>query len=938
MIMANHRVGIGDYANKVLRIGHKGIKEGHKDNTCVFCTIAFLYTIWVQTQFVYKTQIQFILYTICTNNTICTLNHKPTTQKHYQHMILYYTCYFTCYNYFYFPCTQSLSFVFLVVSITLSLFLPFNFCNFYPPQFALINSITMRSNSFSDVDPFEVPEKYYNSSSRTRTLSVVETNSQSKYSFPDMIAEGSRENSESRDPSPDKSEDKSEDNESELRRPSIIPLYDSSASTAKEANSTSDLVKVENEKNKSFHLRRSSLDDAALHKPKKFFINDIDLTLRQLLKNEDTDHNHQITIEDSGPKVLKLGTANSNGFNQFDIRGTYMLSNLLQELTIAKRLGKTQLFLDEQRLNENPVSRMKRLIRTQFWPRLTRQLTKHNIVDMTRDTKIREDYVNEDGELVQNQESHRVYIPHSRQDQYNYFMGIKKSNPQMHLDVRYLPETIDAKFIRSINKMPGLLSLAADVDPNDATNMINQPYIVPGGRFNELYGWDSYMETLGLLVDATVEDKTNLTLARGMTENFIYEITYYGKILNANRSYYLGRSQPPFLTDMALRVFNKMVEIEPESMNEAIGFLNRAVKAAIKEYKTIWMSSPRYNEETGLSCYHAEGLGVPPETEASHFLELLKPYREKYNVSHEKFIEMYNNDEVNEPELDNYFVHDRAVRESGHDTSYRLEGKCADIATVDLNALLYKYEVDIAFIIDEFFGNKLELDDGTIETKDFWLEKSHKRQENISKYLWNEADSIFYDYNVKTHKQTGYESATALWPLWSKVATQEQAQKLVVNSLWKFEEFGGLVAGTEKSRGAVNLDRPSRQWDYPYGWAPQQIMAWIGLSNYGFQGSTRRLVYRWLYLMTKAFADYNGVVVEKYNVVEGAAPHKVDAEYGNQGADFKGVATEGFGWVNASYLFGLTFLNLHAIRNLGTLTPPKVFLENMHEDQRKMYT
>lgn len=90
-------------------------------------------------------------------------------------------------------------------------------------------------------------------------------------------------------------------------------------------------------------------------------------------------------------------------------------------------------------------------------------------------------------------------------------------------------------------------------------------------------------------------------------------------------------------------------------------------------------------------------------------------------------------------------------------------------------------------------------------------------------------------------------------------------------------------------------------------------------------------------MMTKSFVDYNGVIVEKYNVTKGAVPHRVDAEYGNQGLDFKGVATEGFGWVNASYVFGLTFLNLYAQRALGSLTPPEIFLRNMHPEQRKQY-
>lgn len=332
------------------------------------------------------------------------------------------------------------------------------------------------------------------------------------------------------------------------------------------------------------------------------------------------------------------------------------------------------------------------------------------------------------------------------------------------------------------------------------------------------------------------------------------------------------------------------------------------------------------------------GSGIPPETESSHFDAILAPYVKKHGISQKTFIEGYNNKTIKEPTLDEYFLHDRAVRESGHDTFYRLEGKCAYLATVDLNSLLYKYEVDIAFVLEFFCGGKLESKGtGEIETPEKWMEKARLRKERISKYLWNEKDSMFYDYNVKTKRQTGYESATTFWPLWSEVASPDQAEKLVNNSTQKLEEFGGLVAGTLKSRGEISLQRPSRQWDYPYGWAPHQILAWIGLCNYGYQGVARRLIYRWLYLLTQAFVDHNGVVVEKYNVTKGAAPHTVDAEYGNQGLDFKGVATEGFGWVNASYVFGLTFINRHACRCLGTLTPPDVFLSCLYHRQRKNY-
>lgn len=690
------------------------------------------------------------------------------------------------------------------------------------------------------------------------------------------------------------------------RRPSIVPMYDDSAKT-----------------------RRASVD-ASVFRPRKFYIGNIEQTLEELLKNEDTDNNYQITIEDTGPKVLKLGTANSNGYMKLPVKGTYMLSNLLQELTIAKGFGRKEMVLDERRLSENPVARMCRLITTQFWPSLTREVRPDNIMDMAKDTKFKEEYVDEHGETQHKDATYRIYVPHNRPDQYEYFIKIKDEKHEAGLDVQYLPEKIDAQYIKSINNKPGLLALAAHKD--DEGNMVNEPYVVPGGRFNELYGWDSYMETIGLLTSADKYPE-HLRLARGMTENFIYEIDHYGKILNANRSYYLGRSQPPFLTDMALRVFQATERIFPERKADLLEFLRRAALAATKEYETIWCAEPRLDVESGLSCYHPEGMGVPPETEASHFDAILEPYIAKHGVSKKDFIQMYNDREIIEPELDEYFLHDRAVRESGHDTSYRLEGKAADLATVDLNSLLYKYETDLAEIIRVHFGH-LEYN-GVKYTHELWSERAQMRKERIMRHMWSDADGIFYDYNVKTREQTGYESATTFWPLWAGVASEEQAKALVENALPKLEEYGGLVAGTLNSRGAVGVQRPSRQWDYPFGWAPHQILAWIGFDRYGYNEVARRLAYRWLYMMTKAFLDYNGVVVEKYNVTNGAKAHKVNAEYGNQGLDFKGVAREGFGWVNASYVFGITFLDVRALRALGTLMKPDEYLRNREKEEAR---
>lgn len=581
--------------------------------------------------------------------------------------------------------------------------------------------------------------------------------------------------------------------------------------------------------------------------------------------------------------MLSVGTAASSGINRVDVRGTYMLSNLLQELTIAKDYGRKHIVLDEARLSENPVARLSRLIKNSFWKALTRRIDGSNIEVAGRDPK---DWTADPRP--------RIYVPRGAEAQFEYYTRIAKEKPELRLDVQLLDANITPDYVMSLADKPGLLALAMNKTYNVATgkeDLVGVPFVVPGGRFNELYGWDSYMESLGLLVSDRVD------LAKGMVVNFCFCIKHYGKILNANRSYYLTRSQPPFLTDMALRVYER-IKNEPD----ALEFLRNAVLAAIKEYHSVWVSEPRRDPVTGLSRYRPEGWGVPPETEPTHFTHILMPYAKKHGMTFEQFVKAYNHREVNEPELDEYFLHDRAVRESGHDTSYRLERVCANLATVDLNSLLYKYEVDIARIIRGLFKDRLEIppEFRTEATKDIqtessavWDRRARRRKQRMDQLLWDSEKGMYFDYDTVKQKRTNYETATTFWAMWAGLATPAQAAEMVSKALPRFEAFGGLVSGTEESRGAVGLDRPNRQWDYPYGWAPQQMLAWTAFLRYGYQDEAERLAYKWLYMITKAFVDFNGVVVEKYDVTRPIDPHRVDAEYGNQGVDFKGAPREG---------------------------------------------
>jgi len=402
------------------------------------------------------------------------------------------------------------------------------------------------------------------------------------------------------------------------------------------------------------HRRRGSLDSKT--KPEQFIIN-VAETQSKILEQEDTNGDFQITIDDKGPKTFNLGTLNSDGYRKKDIRGTYALSNLLQELALATSYGREVIVLNEERLNEYPIDRLHRIIKYHFWDALTRRIDEQGLELILCDSK------NESAD-----HKNRIYIPFDDTRALNYYNDIAKRRKDLKLDVIQLPKIITPQYVKSIDNYPGILALALreeekidnKCDNGNTQNIIIRgvPFVVPGGRFNEMYGWDSYFETLGLLIDERP------LLGKSMVDNFVYQIEHYGKILNANRSYYLTRSQPPFLTDMINKIyyegllpklnkssnndtdnlfnsFEKKIDVYPKKSKfvktrpkpltkKALSeWQNISFTAAIKELLSVWLNDPRIERKSGLSCYHTEGFGVPPETEASHFDAIFTEFGKK---------------------------------------------------------------------------------------------------------------------------------------------------------------------------------------------------------------------------------------------------------------------------------------------------------------------
>src|SRR5438128_883721 len=405
-----------------------------------------------------------------------------------------------------------------------------------------------------------------------------------------------------------------------------------------------------------------------------------------------------------------------------------------------------------------------------------------------------------------------------------------------HVQVKALPHKIDHPGQIDTSKLdpPGLLYL-------------EHKYVVPGGRFNEMYGWDSYFIVRGLVREGRIE------LAKGMIENFFFEIEHYGTVLNANRSYYLSRSQPPFLTSMILAVH----DAEKATGHEDKKWVERAYSYSEKDWE-MWAREPHLAGDTGLARYYDFGDTPAPESlkdetdhyrkVASYFLnnpsqergymvrksatpakdQSVPPVGKLYSVQicDVGTTDRTGCDEAEEITLSRDFYRaDRSMRESGFDVSFRFGPHGAathHFAPVCLNSLLYKTEKDLEAMA-KTLGKPAEAGD--------WAKRAETRRQNVQKYLWDAKNGFYFDYNLDKKERSSYVYITAYYPLWAGIATPEQAQSLVKN-LSKLEQPGGLVMSRYETEG---------QWDFPYAWAPTQMIAMEGLRRYGFNHDADRI-------------------------------------------------------------------------------------------------
>lgn len=394
------------------------------------------------------------------------------------------------------------------------------------------------------------------------------------------------------------------------------------------------------------------------------------------------------------------------------------------------------------------------------------------------------------------------------------------------------------------------------------------PYVVPGGRFNEMYGWDSYFIVLGLLRDNLID------IAKGMVDNALYQIEHYGKVLNSNRSYHLDRSQPPLISQMVLAVYHQTNDRN---------WLAQALKTIEKDHH-FWNSFPRLIEGIKLSRYCA--LSNKPSIEVIHS-ELDECGRDHYTRVKEYFkthaVQDYKISKVYDKKRDvlkpNFYLADRSGRESGFDPSNKygpFGGGTINFASVCLNSLLYQMETDLAEI-HQILGDQA--------CRQVWHEKATQRSIAINQYCWDEDLGYYFDYDFERKMMRPYIFATTFYPLWAGIASQDRAQQVVKN-LVALEASGGLLSSTYVT---------GNQWDAPFGWAPFHYFAVKGLLRYGYRAAAERLSYKFINLVNHEF-EQHGSLFEKYDVSAESADVKASIKFGYQTNEI------GFGWTNAVYL------------------------------------
>lgn len=396
---------------------------------------------------------------------------------------------------------------------------------------------------------------------------------------------------------------------------------------------------------------------------------------------------------------------------------------------------------------------------------------------------------------------------------------------------------------------PVLKRSSDSVQQRNSLIPLPEPYIVPGGRFREVYYWDSYFTMLGLA------ESGEFAIMENMLDNFAYLIDRVGHIPNGNRTYYVSRSQPPY--------FAQMVALLASHRGDGI---YKKFREALRKEHDFWMQGSALTNNPLLHC-----VGTPLGVMNRYFDIGESPRQESYREDYRQ-VEALGGGEKMYSDL-------RSAAESGWDFCARwfkdgqnLETiQTTDYIPIDLNALLYGLEEVLikCYPEDEAYIASLKL-------------QMQVRKDFLEEYCWNEAESTYEDYNWVEQQRSPVKSLAMAYPLFFGMAGQERADKVAAYLEAHFVKPGGVV---------TTLYNTGEQWDAPNGWAPLQWMTIMGLERYGHHALALTVAERWVHLNERVYAN-TGKFVEKYNV-EDMTLNAGGGEYPVQ---------DGFGWSNGVYL------------------------------------
>lgn len=404
---------------------------------------------------------------------------------------------------------------------------------------------------------------------------------------------------------------------------------------------------------------------------------------------------------------------------------------------------------------------------------------------------------------------------------------------------------------RHIEQLWSVLSRAPMASTARSTTLsLPAPFVVPGGRFREMYYWDSYFTMLGL----EVSNRHDLTL--GMLENFASLIERYGFIPNGTRSYYLSRSQPP--------MFALMVVLAAEKDGDAV--LLKYLPALEREYE-FWMDGA--DTLQGVNAYRRV-VRLPSGAVLNRYWDDRATARDE---SFREDVEVARR--ANRPPADVYRDL-RAAAESGWDFSSRwfADGKSlhtiqtTSLVPADLNSLLYELELTIAK------GCRAAQRRDCVRQM---TGRAKARQAAIQRFLWDPTRGAFMDYNWREGKTSSVLSAATAYPLFVGLATAAQARKVSMTLREQLLMPHGL---------ASTLNVTGQQWDQPNGWAPLQWIAIEGVRRFGDATLAETIASRWIAENLRVYCA-SGKLVEKYNVRDAGA-----------GAGGEYPVQDGFGWTN----------------------------------------